>query len=74
MDLVLLVCLAASPETCREERVAMTIEQVDPRMCMAGAVPAIVEWTESNPDWQVARWKCGPMARAAALEPQLGSN
>ncbi len=74
MDLVLLVCLAASPQTCREERVAMTIEQTDPRLCMAGAVPTIVEWTETNPEWQVSRWKCGRMAQAAALRSADGSN
>ncbi|GLK81022.1 hypothetical protein [Methylopila turkensis] len=68
MDLVLLVCLAASPQTCREEHVAMTVERTDPRLCMASAVPAIVEWTESNPEWQVTRWTCGPASRAAALD------
>ena len=59
MDLVLLVCLVASPATCREERVLVSLERVDPRICMAGAVPVIAEWTEGHPDWQVSRWKCG---------------
>lgn len=68
MDLVLLVCLATSPNVCREERVAVSVEQTDPRMCMVGAVPTIAEWTESNPDWNVRRWTCGRMTRAAALD------
>lgn len=59
MDLVMFVCLVASPETCREERVAVSYEQVHPRSCMAGAVPVIAEWTEGNPDWRISRWKCG---------------
>ncbi|MFD1331526.1 hypothetical protein ACFQ4O_05885 [Methylopila musalis] len=67
MDLVLLVCLAASPETCHQERIAMTVEATDPRMCMAAAVPAIVEWSQENPEWQISRWTCGREARAAAL-------
>ncbi|RXF74596.1 hypothetical protein [Hansschlegelia zhihuaiae] len=59
MDLVLLVCLVSSPQTCREERLLVSYEQTDPRMCMAGAVPTIAEWTEGHPEWQVSRWKCG---------------
>jgi hypothetical protein len=62
MDLVLLVCLAATPSTCREERLTIAFEQTDPRTCMAGAVPVIAEWTGDHPDWQVARWKCGSTA------------
>lgn len=74
MDLVLMVCLLASPETCREEHVAIGYEQADPRMCMAGAVPVIAEWSETNPDWRVARWKCGRASRAAALDSKIGAN
>lgn len=59
MDLVLLVCLASSPQTCREERLLVSYEMSDPRACMMGAVPVIAEWTDGHPDWQVARWKCG---------------
>ena len=59
MDLVLLVCLASSPQTCREERVLVSYDQFDARMCMMGAAPVIAEWTEGHPEWQVARWKCG---------------
>ncbi|GBD48459.1 hypothetical protein [Methylopila sp. Yamaguchi] len=74
MDLVLMVCLLASPETCREEHVAIGYELADPRMCMAGAVPVIAEWSETNPDWRVARWKCGRASRAAALDSKIGAN
>lgn len=59
MDLVLLVCLVSSPQTCREERVVVSYEQTDSRMCMAGAVPVIAEWAEGHPEWQISRWTCG---------------
>ncbi len=59
MDLVILVCLVASPQTCREERVLVSVEQSDSRMCMAGAVPIIAEWAGGHPEWQISRWKCG---------------
>jgi hypothetical protein len=55
----MLVCLVASPQTCREERIALSFEQHDPRMCMAGAVPVIAEWMEGRPEWQISRWTCG---------------
>ncbi|GLK69135.1 hypothetical protein GCM10008179_27730 [Hansschlegelia plantiphila] len=58
MDLVLLVCLAASPASCHEERVLMNVAEANSRLCMMGAIPALVEWTEEHPEWQVSRWKC----------------
>ncbi len=58
MDLVLLVCLAASPESCREERVIMSPEASESRMCMVGAVPVLAEWAGDHPEWQISRWKC----------------
>ncbi len=62
MDLVLLVCLVSSPQSCREERVPVSYETADPRSCMAGAVPIIAEWAEDHPDHLVSRWKCGASA------------
>lgn len=59
MDLVLLVCLAASPESCHQERVLMSVQATDQRFCMMGAIPTIAEWQEDHPDMQIARWKCG---------------
>jgi hypothetical protein len=59
MDLILLVCLVASPQTCREERVLVSYAQIESRACMAGAAPAIAEWSEDHPEWQVSRWSCG---------------
>lgn len=64
MNLVLLVCLAASPETCREERLLVSYDLADARSCMMGSVPVIAEWAETHPEWQVSRWKCGSGANA----------
>ncbi|PZQ11615.1 MAG: hypothetical protein DI565_17915 [Ancylobacter novellus] len=65
MTLVMLVCLASSPQICREERLLAGLEAVDARGCMIASVPAIAEWAESNPEWQIARWKCGDGERLA---------
>lgn len=66
MDLVLLVCLASSPESCHEERLTVSFEQVSDRLCMAGAIPTIAEWVGDHPEWTVERWRCGS-AREARL-------
>lgn len=62
MELVLLVCLAASPEACREERLIVSDAPADSRMCMVGAVPTIAEWSGDHPEWRISRWKCGAPA------------
>lgn len=59
MNLVMLVCLAASPQTCREERLLVGYDLADAQSCMMGSVPIIAEWADANPEWQVSRWKCG---------------
>jgi len=60
MELILFVCLIASPGTCREEAVSLDLEQVAlPTQCLMGAQPAIAEWSETHPKWRVARWRCG---------------
>jgi hypothetical protein len=64
MDLVLLVCLASSPQSCHEERLMMSVGQVDGRICMANAIPTIAEWAGDHPEWQIERWKCGSTREA----------
>jgi hypothetical protein len=66
MNLVLLVCLAGSPDTCHEERMLIGASLGDARMCLASAVPAIAEWSEEHPGYMISRWKCGD-AREALL-------
>lgn len=66
MNLVMLVCLAGSPDSCHEERMLMGASFGDSRMCLAAAVPAIAEWSGDHPEYTIARWKCGD-AREAQL-------
>ena len=58
MMLVLFVCLISSPDTCREERLNLSFEEVSSTHCIFGAQPRIAQWSGENPDWRVARWKC----------------
>jgi hypothetical protein len=60
MELILSICLIASPGVCREEAVSLSVEQVSlPTQCMMGAQPVIAEWSESHPKWKVTKWRCG---------------
>lgn len=59
MDLILLVCLASAPATCREERVPL----VEPGACIIASIPVVANWSADHPDWQVAKWTCAPGGR-----------
>lgn len=52
LTLVLTVCLASDPLTCREERVPT--EAILPMEC----VDAAMEWAMSHPWLTVQRWAC----------------
>lgn len=65
MTLVMLVCLASSPQVCREERLFTALETAGARGCMIASVPAIAEWADSHPDLTIARWTCGDDGRLA---------
>ncbi len=60
MELILSICLIASPGTCREEAVSVGLEQAPlPQQCVMGAMPVIAEWSETHPKWRVTKWRCG---------------
>lgn len=60
MTLVFLVCLISSPDTCQEERFSLAFEAASDLGCIMGAQPKMAEWTNTHPEWRVARWKCVP--------------
>jgi len=65
IQLIALICLAASPSTCRDEAIA-TAANVTPFQCLQGAQIELAKWSANNPGWRIARWKCqraGMMAR-----------
>lgn len=56
IELVFLACLSAAPAQCEEKSLLYT--DISPMTCMMGAQPALAQWLESHPRYQVARWKC----------------
>lgn len=60
MELILSVCLLASPATCKEEALPLAGEQ--PRLasqCLVSAPAVIAEWADTHPRWRVMKWRCG---------------
>lgn len=59
MELLLSICLVASPGTCREETVSVGLEApAAPTRCLLEAPMIIAEWTGTHPKWQVIKWRC----------------
>lgn len=60
IELVLTVCSILHGAKCKE--VVLTFEDhgqlIMPTACALGAMMEIVKWNESNPNWQVVRFKC----------------
>jgi len=59
IELVFIACLAAQPATC-EERALTFVDTPGVMDCLFTAQPRLARWSESHPDWRIARWRCGP--------------
>jgi hypothetical protein len=60
MLIVMYVCLLASPGTCREERISLSVETVNGMACLVRAEEMIAEWKNVHPQWRIERWRCAP--------------
>jgi hypothetical protein len=56
VSLILLVCLAASPETCHEERPQVEVESG--LSCVVGGQLIAAAWLEEHPKWMLRGWRC----------------
>lgn len=60
MELVLSICLMASPAMCREEAVPVGAETpATASQCLMEAPIIVAEWSGIHPKWTVTRWRCG---------------
>lgn len=66
VDLILTVCLAANPGTCREEH--LYFESRGSLMhCMQLAPAEIAKWSREHPTLTVTRWKCAYPKKATDI-------
>lgn len=63
LELVALVCLVASPATCKD--VSLNVAEMTPQQCMLGAQSEGAKWVGQHPDWRVAKYVCGRVGRYA---------
>lgn len=62
IELVMTVCLMATPGDCRKERIAFEGSLL---ACATAGQLVAAEWIASHPKWRLARWTCGPVERQA---------
>jgi len=61
VSLVLVICLADSPETCREE--AAAVEADGGLSCLREGQPIATAWLAEHPKWVLRGWRCTSGAR-----------
>ena len=57
MELVLIVCLQAAPQSCEERSIGL-YPDVTAMTCMMHGQPQIANWAETHPGLRVQRWTC----------------
>lgn len=64
VSLILVVCLAASPETCREEQ--PPLETQSGLSCLVAGELVAAAWLEEHPKWMLKGWRCrlGPVEKS----------
>ncbi len=56
ISLILVVCLASSPDVCREETPPIDVDS--PMVCMVEGQQIAAEWLEEHPKWSLHAWRC----------------
>ena len=59
IELIVSVCMISDPSHCKDVRLNFVEQNVSARECMFNGQFEIAKWSDTHPDWQVARWSCG---------------
>jgi hypothetical protein len=59
IELILLVCLTASPEQCHEERPAFQATGYTMTACLFQGQIIAAQWQDEHPKYVIRRWTCG---------------
>ena len=57
IELVLTVCVLASPDQCEEQHLHFAAE-MSLNQCAMNAQPYIAQWIAEHPKWVAVRWRC----------------
>lgn len=66
VDLILRVCLSASPVDCRDEHLYFE-SRGSLMQCMFLARAEIAKWSEEHPNLKIVRWRCNFPGREQAI-------
>jgi hypothetical protein len=75
LRLVFTICMLDAPQTC-EQRELLVYDAMPVTSCVLGAMPELAVWSETHPNWRIARWHCeddGAARRRAGHAPARGT-
>jgi hypothetical protein len=67
IEIVIVACLAAAPEECREHRLRLTISGGDAAQCLYSSPPRIARWQIMHPAWKLKSWRCAVVSEDEAV-------
>jgi len=59
LSVILLACLIANPEQCRDFKIQVDFK-MPTKYCTVAAQPVHAGWAREHPQWQIKRWRCQP--------------
>lgn len=66
MVLVLVICLAATPDVCERRDLVVSLEPAGPLACLLTGQQEIARWSAAHPLWRVTGWTCRPLGAGRA--------
>jgi hypothetical protein len=57
LRLVFTICMIDAPAIC-EQREMLVYEAMSVTSCAMGAMPELAVWSQTHPNWRIARWHC----------------
>lgn len=58
LELIITACLLASPDSCRDHHLRLTLQGGDPGQCMYSSPPRVALWGQMHPGWRITSWRC----------------
>jgi hypothetical protein len=62
VELIVVACLIAAPQECREHRVRLAMQDGEAAHCVRASPPRLAQWSETHPAWRVKSWRCATAA------------
>ena len=67
ISIFLLTCSIVNGAQCKDVELPFHDEYATMFNCMVYSQVELAKWTERNPNWRVARWRCGQTGQFAKI-------